>query len=275
METVKYKWHLNNWQMVLVAFGSCLLWLACGYYLPLAVHIHVSEWQIGISLATPVLAVLLALLWHYKLGVRYPIRIKGLLVGLLMGWPFIWQAITYLPWTKALYTIYDWQTYRPMFMLVVLESLLTGIEEELLFRGTLMGLLKKAFADRKHANLLVIGLSAVFFGLLHLTNMTADIGSNQQVIQEALSAVAFGIFMGTIYLLTNNLLPVILLHTMQDIQPLNTILCRHESAVKNYSFDWSGIISGLLLIVLAIALSACYWWLSSYLKKRRLRAAVK
>ncbi|WP_019500081.1 CPBP family intramembrane glutamic endopeptidase [Pseudanabaena sp. PCC 6802] len=156
---------------------------------------------------TAIVLLIIAKIWMYALSVSIvPLNLSfpNLLLGVGIG-----AAITL---TSSL--IYEfWAEYRKsadVYLEMVLKplempdliwlGLLPGISEELLFRGVaLPGLGMNAIA---------VAISSIVFGSLHMFNL--------QQWRYALWAMAIGVCLGTMTLLTGSLFPAIVAHVLTN-----------------------------------------------------------
>lgn len=94
---------------------------------------------------------------------------------------------------------------------------LTGIFEELLFRGVVLNAFQDAFAKKSAKTIwMSLVLSALAFGLMHLTNLASGqnvVGTLMQVIE----ATAVGLCFGAVYLRCRNIWVVVILHALTDL----------------------------------------------------------
>ena len=94
---------------------------------------------------------------------------------------------------------------------------LTGIFEELLFRGVVLNAFQDAFAKKSAKTIWVsLFLSALAFGMMHFTNLASGqdvVGTLMQVIEAA----AVGVCFGAVYLRCRNIWVVVILHALTDL----------------------------------------------------------
>ncbi len=94
---------------------------------------------------------------------------------------------------------------------IVLLSLLAGIGEEALFRGVIQA----GLAERLPA-LVSVAIAAILFGVAHWVSRS-----------YALLAGAIGVYLGLLFLLTDNLLAPIVTHALYDVAAL-VVLARRR-----------------------------------------------
>ena len=107
---------------------------------------------------------------------------------------------------------------KPAHLIVcfVLDMLLTGVNEEFLFRGVVLGFAHEAFgSDTKKGAYLTAAFSGTIFGVVHLANL---LNSNvpTAIVFQAIGAVGAGFFFGAIYLRCRNIYALIFLHAFND-----------------------------------------------------------
>lgn len=89
-------------------------------------------------------------------------------------------------------------------ILVVLSFVAVGPGEELLFRGSVQGVLRRAYGP-----IPAIALASAIFGVAHVTAVG---GSQAGVVGYVVSAFLLGIVLGSLYEYTDNLFVPILIH---------------------------------------------------------------
>jgi membrane protease YdiL (CAAX protease family) len=177
-------------------FEGCLFVLALllGWWLELPPLAH---WEWDPIAAIVGMAAVLPLLVFYWLGMRWPLgplrRIKHFLEEFVRSF------------------------FRPLTPLdLALIALLAGLGEEALFRAVVQEYLARWLGPWPGL-LLASGL----FGLAHCVTLT-----------YALVAALVGLYLGGLWLLTGNLLSVVLTHAVYDFVVL-VLLCRGRSAVSD------------------------------------------
>ncbi|NNL01144.1 MAG: CPBP family intramembrane metalloprotease, partial [Eudoraea sp.] len=89
-----------------------------------------------------------------------------------------------------------------------------GYAEEYIFRGLLQSLFLKKYGLRKNGVFASILLSSLFFGALHLLNLTKPEYPTAQVLIQVVYATFIGFFFGVVMLKTNKLIPVAITHAL-------------------------------------------------------------
>lgn len=98
----------------------------------------------------------------------------------------------------------------------VLDMLLTGVNEELVYRGVVLDFAHEAFgSDTKKGAYATAAFSGAIFGIVHLTNL---LNSNvpSAVVFQVIGAVGGGFFFGALYLRCRNIYALIFLHAFND-----------------------------------------------------------
>lgn len=176
--------------------------------------------------------------------------------SLLFGIPMLVVTLVYLVQSITSLTGFNMTN----FIAVLILTALIGITEEFLFRGWIQNEFIERFGDSRKNIILSIGLSALIFGLTHLTNV---IGTGQTLFETLLqvfNATALGFFLGTIYYKTKNIWSVIFLHGMYDF----AIMLGEINQIKDCTYGVANnqivFFSSVTIVVLAI-----YWILSAVL----------
>ena len=97
----------------------------------------------------------------------------------------------------------------------ILTALFAGVIEEYMFRGIMTSTLMR---KRKNTDSIMIPLifPAVLFGVIRLTNVFAGAGFLVSLFQS-LGAIAVGVALGAIYILTGNLVIPVAIHFFHDV----------------------------------------------------------
>ena len=134
-----------------------------------------------------------------------PRRALGLVRGLILGLVLIGLCVGLLAAVGA-YRVAGWNgSYNPWPDLLWV-GLVAGVAEELMFRGMLLRLVEEALGSWG-----AVAVSAVVFGLLHLSNADATVWGAVAIAIEA------GLLFAAIYLLTRSLWWCIGLHIAWNI----------------------------------------------------------
>ncbi len=128
------------------------------------------------------------------------------------------QAI-FIPLTFILMgLVSNWNTYSntasKMLILFVLSTLVVGIVEELVFRGTIFPLFIKSFSDKRRPILISAVLSSLMFGVVHYVNLFSQPENLIGITSQVFFALAIGVFFCGLMTRTENILIPCLLHAL-------------------------------------------------------------
>lgn len=202
-------------RLALFLFGSSLV---AAYLIPLLlaggngeeIGVLVTDFAVTPNLkliATTVSLLLVSFLFGYRsaVGLVLPTTLRGarygLYAALIVVTPFVLFAISReLPGGGS-------------FLLLVFNTLLVGLSEELLFRGILLGSLMRFGLIR------AVALSALLFAAVHLLNTSIQGEPNWS---QFLFAALFSLPFSTLRLRTGSLLIPVILHTAIDLTAVST-----------------------------------------------------
>lgn len=139
----------------------------------------------------------------------------------------------------------------------IVFSVRSGVLEELLYRGLFLSL-GLSFVKKYSGYGFAIWGSSIAFGLMHVMNLASAPQHWQAVLLSTIDAMGIGVFFAVLYLITDNLLLVILIHTLWD-------LCQNAVTGSGNMSVNGGL--GLLIVLSVFVLSVLY---SSWLAKRYL-----
>lgn len=103
------------------------------------------------------------------------------------------------------------------FFIPLIIAFLAGFAEELVFRGVLFNIIKK-----EKGIMYAIVLSAIFFSIMHITNILGGMPLKQNLLQ-LVNTFFGGLFLASAYYYTKNIFIVIAYHFMWDYVPLSKI----------------------------------------------------
>lgn len=117
----------------------------------------------------------------------------------------------FLPLAESLTT-----AFVGTFLLACLQQIATGFLEEATAKGLLMSGMLRKWSGTIKGRIAMVFLSGILFGAIHILNFvfSRDIIS---CLRNSLYASAFGTFVATIYLLSQNLLLCMVMHAVWDI----------------------------------------------------------
>ena len=182
-----------------------------------------------------------------------------LAIGVLvwLGWlrlagfngPSQWHSL-YLFWLPGLLALFDLSLIfltihvsgAIVVVLAALIALLNGLSEEARFRGVILQALLP------YGWLRAAALSALFFGLAHLTNLLAY--PPLIAFGYVVGAFAFGFGYAACRLRTNTIWPLIIFHACGDLIPIFTVL-NGSTVPALYSSSWYVIVTIVFWFLLA------------------------
>ena len=139
---------------------------------------------------------------------------------------------------------------------LVFSSVLAGVLEELLFRGAAFPLLVGEFADTPAPARRAALVQAAIFALLHLSG-TVPAPITGVIVGQALAkvtqAMAFGIIMAALYVLTRNLMVPIVVHIAYD---LVSLFPRELFLGPTATYLTGTAADAIVMVVTAVALAA-------------------
>lgn len=133
-------------------------------------------------------------------------RLRNQFTGLLIAIP----ALLFPAWNIANHYFTNGEYAAPSLEILIL-GLAPAIFEEVLFRGIFITKLKES----GKSNAAAVIISAVVFGLIHLTNAVGQ--DLAQVVLQVGYAFVVGLVFGAIYARSGDLLSVIIIHAAIDI----------------------------------------------------------
>ena len=122
----------------------------------------------------------------------------------------------------------DYNSYELIFL--VLRIFLFATIEELIFRVIIQKSIYDATNKTKKDAIITIIVSSIIFSLFHLVNAVSDY-SKSEIIMQMWSTCIAGIYLGSIYLKTENWLGCAIIHTIHNISV--GIVCSLEGEVSN------------------------------------------
>ena len=124
---------------------------------------------------------------------------------------YVFSALLFIPVVGfGLYSIVRGFSPDLVFLILIIDTALIGIAEEVMYRGILLGAMAK-----KMNPLIAILLSSILFCTLHLLNVIGGL-SVSELIGQLGSTFVMGVFLGAIYLDTRNILFPIIFHSSWD-----------------------------------------------------------
>lgn len=155
---------------------------------------------------------------------------KYLLLALILPvWNVVYQAASGMTEIQSGGMIFE----------VFLCALAPAIFEEVLFRGVFLEKLR----ENGKTPMVALFISALVFGLVHLTNVVG--GEVANTLVQILYAFVIGLFLGAVYLKTRDLATVIIAHFMTDFST--------QIFVQNPSQTPPGLIVAFAVVLILLA----------------------
>ena len=131
----------------------------------------------------------------------------------------------------------------------IVYSFAVGVYEEIFMRGLILQNLMTVFGHSKRGVYKTLILASLFFGLAHLINLTH--APVLDTLIQVVYAMTAGIILGAVFLRTNNLLSVILLHGVFDLFTYltNTVYAGHFVSYNLVQYPGIYIGYNLFLII--------------------------
>ena len=140
--------------------------------------------------------------------------------------------------------------YPKTFTLKVISLAVTaGFSEETIFRGLPLSYLKRQLRSEKHV-LLIVCVTAVIFGLSHVTNVLFGASLSASLVQ-GVSTICIGFYLGAVFMRGGNILVPMLIHALHDMLILSFQDADEVSAIVKRDAAWEDIIVVLLCFALA------------------------
>ena len=151
--------------------------------------------------------------------------------------------------------------YALGFAAACLQQITTGFYEETLFRGIIISAFEKHFSEKKWRISAVL-TSGIIFGMGHLFNFLFGSGNFGDGLVTVLFTTCWGMFVAAIYMVTGNLLFVMILHAIWDIvvriPNYFTNIVANAGELGSYGEIVRTIIDPVILAVVAIVICIIY-----------------
>lgn len=108
----------------------------------------------------------------------------------------------------------QWQT-TPVIIVGLLHMLGVGVREEVIYRGIIANSLALKYATEKKGLRLTVIVSALVFGLIHITNIFHGVGL-VGLLAQMISAFAGGLMFTAVYLRGGNIWVLMIIHALID-----------------------------------------------------------
>lgn len=132
--------------------------------------------------------------------------------GLLLLWPALLFLLANLLTPD---TFSDRGVVAETLIMVVITNMITGVYEEVVMRGMLLGHMMQHWKDDEHKILKSVLTTSVLFGVVHLGNLAqAPLGPT---LFQVVYATVFGLLFAATYLRTKNIWSCVLIHGLVDV----------------------------------------------------------
>ena len=157
--------------------------------------------------------------------------------GIALAWP----VLIVVAWNVAYHLMSGAELVAPGAILdSILVGLAPGLFEEVLFRGIFIGKLRECGKGVWYTLI----ASSLFFAAMHLTNIVGMDVAN--VLVQVLYSLVIGLFLGAVYLASNDIVAVVIAHAAIDISNQIFVTSPSESSVPMI------IAFCIVLIILAV-----------------------
>jgi membrane protease YdiL (CAAX protease family) len=199
---------------VVVALGTLLTELPLKGLLEPSLGPRYADWLQGIVEQGGTTVIILIIGWALGLGGRIGFRAPASAKAALLGWPlFAFALLNASDWIEGKMVL----AFDPLMVATLaLLYLSTGLIEEGLFRGFLMGLFTRKWGTGRKGVVRAALVSSAFFSLLHVMNWVMGRYNAAAAISQMGFAFSFGVFFAALYARTGSLWPGILLHMAVD-----------------------------------------------------------
>ncbi len=195
-------------------------------------------------------ALVLILLLLFKNSYIFSQEEVGFWKSFRYGWPELAMSAVFLIYSGT--ELAKGPVSIPVVLNLALYCFLIGIVEEFLCRGWLFNEFLERYSDTKKGVALSVILSSLIFGVIHFTNIGADQGLAETILQ-VLNATVGGIFLTLVYYKTKNIWAVITLHAIWDFslmlgesQAIVPCYAGGESTTSIYVYS---LISSLVIVI--------------------------
>ena len=215
------KFILKNWfntgLFCLVAIG-----VSFGIYNVIHVllgHIHVEQ-RLAETIGRIIASLEIFIFYKTYFSIEsFGLKRENFLKGIGIGGFMLFATLNNL--AGSLLEVAEYPAVSPslyLIIIVIIEQIFVGVFEEYLFRGLVLNvLLEKMKNDRFKNKIATVILSSLFFGAVHLLNLFSEPRMINATIAQVFYATFIGIFLGVLYLRTNNIWVVVFYHAIYDI----------------------------------------------------------
>lgn len=134
-------------------------------------------------------------------------------------------------------------------------SFMAGVLEESAFRGFILATLMRQWRKDETKMIPAAIASAVAFGLIHALNLTQGADLLHTLVQ-VIESGCVGFFLAAVFMRCGNLLPVMLIHTVQNIAAASVTTGVTDQMVVTGGVTWTNLVD--LVIMAGIAAIGAY-----------------
>lgn len=136
-------------------------------------------------------------------------------------------------------------------ILLGMSTLSSGMFEEVLFRGLILGVLLNRYHNSKHGIVKSVIISCLIFGLIHIVNIWTKDQSLRGTLNQAYAAFSLGILYSAVYLKTKSIIMGVL-HTVHNFlgslpELTNSAIIINSTGNKT---DFEIILSSILVLLI-------------------------
>jgi membrane protease YdiL (CAAX protease family) len=151
----------------------------------------------------------------------------------------------------------NWNTYIHtefgILFLFFCSTLVVGVVEEFVFRGTIFPLFIKSFTTQKRTLLISAILSSLMFGLVHFVNLFKQPENMIGITSQVFFATAIGVFFCGLMVRTENILIPCIIHALVNFSfstgKLKTPIEEFSDVQETSGVDWSSFIPTTLFFL--------------------------
>ena len=215
------KFILKNWFNTVL---FCLVAIVVSFGIYNIIHVLLTHIHAEQRLAETIGRIIasLGILIFYKTYFEiesFGLKGENFLKGIGIGGFMLFATLNNL--ASALLEVAEYPAVSPslyLIIIVIIEQIFVGVLEEFLVRGLVLNvLLAKIQNDRFKGKMEAVILSSLFFGAIHLLNLFSAPWMLNATIAQVFYATFIGVFLGVLYLRTNNIWVVVFFHAIYDI----------------------------------------------------------
>lgn len=185
----------------------------------LLTHIHVEQ-RLAETIGRIIASLGILIFYKAYFAIEsFGLRRENFLKGIWIGGFMLFATLNNL--ASALLEVAEYPAVSPscyLIIIVIIEQIFVGVFEEFLVRGLVLNvLLAKIQNDRFKGKMAAVILSSLLFGVIHLLNLFSEPQMLNATIAQVFYATFIGIFLGILYLRTNNIWVVVFFHAIYDI----------------------------------------------------------